>query len=489
MVRLWEGFLQKGLEMQISEMSSLKKNIAYNIIYQVLILILPLLTAPYLSRVIGADGVGVYSFSHSAALYFTYITLLGLTNYGNRTIASVQNDYEKRSHAFCEIFSMQFITFCISIILYVFYAAFLSVDKTAAMVAGLWVLSSLFDINWFFFGMEQFKLTVTRNTIIKILTVICIFVFVKTKDDIYIYIAIMAVSTVLSQLCLWPFLRRYIHFVRPKLKDVLKHFKPNLMLFVPVIAISLYKIMDKVMLGYLSTMTEVGYYENAEKIINITLTLITALGTVMLPRMSALVSSNKTKESTKYMDDSVMFVAAYTNAVMFGLFAVAKNFAVVFYGDDFAMSGTIMIYLAVTTVLIGVGNVWRTQYLIPNKKDNIYIISAIIGAVVNLVVNAILIPYLAAVGAAIGTIVAEASVFVYQLFCIRKEINVLLYLKYEIVYLIIGGIMFGAIRLLPEFSNKIVNIAADVAVGAVVYIVLAAAYILKVKKKNLFCRS
>ncbi|MBQ9375344.1 MAG: flippase [Ruminococcus sp.] len=470
-------------------MSTLKKNIVYNFLYQLLILILPLITAPYLARVIGPQGVGVYSFSYSVAMYFTYITLLGLNNYGNRAIASVQDDYEKRSRVFCEIFTMQTMTFCISIALYLVYVGFFSVDKKAALIMLLWVLSSLFDINWFFFGMEQFKLTVTRNTIIKVLTVVAIFTFVKTKDDLYKYIAIMAVGIVLSQMCLWPFLKKYIHFVKPKFKDVVKHFKPNLMLFVPVIAISLYKIMDKVMLGYISNMKQVAYYENAEKIINITLAFITALGTVMLPRMTALISAKREEESSKYLDDSVMLVAAYTNAVMFGIFAVAQRFAVWFYGDEFAKSGTVMMYLAVTTVLIGVGNVIRTQYIIPNKKDSIYIVSAIIGAVVNLIVNALLIPHIASVGAAIGTIVAETCVFVYQIFCVRKDIHLLLYLKYEIVYIAIGAVMFGAIELLPVFKSDTVDLVLDVIVGATVYVLLAGLYIFLIKKKNLLHRS
>lgn len=462
-------------------MANLKKNIAYNFTYQVLILILPFITAPYLSRVIGPDGVGTYSFAYSVALYFTYITMLGLNNYGNRSIASTQNDLGKRSNTFCEIYIMQTITFCISALMYLIYVLFFSVDKVAATVMGIMVLSSLFDINWFFFGMELFKLTVTRNTAIKIGTAICIFVFIKERSDVYKYILIMATSVLLSQMCLWPFVKRYVHFSRPSFKNVLKHFKPNITLFVPVIAVSLYKIMDKVMLGYMSTMTEVGYYENAEKIINIALTLITAVGTVMLPRMTALISSNSISESRKYIDKSMMLVLAYSNAMTFGIFAVGKLFSVVYYGDDFEQTGSIMILLAITIVFLGCGNVVRTQYLIPNKYDNIYIYSAIIGAVVNLVINGLLIPKYAATGAAIGTIAAEFCVLFYQLYSIRRELNLKEYAKYEAVFAFIGIMMVIVINILPESDNDAVNLAAKIITGGFVYVVIAFLYLVKVQ--------
>ncbi len=463
-------------------MKNIKKNIAYNLAYQVLAIILPFITAPYLSRVIGANGVGIYSFSHSVALYFTYITLLGLTNYGNRAIAAVQNDYEERSRLFCEIYCMQVICFVVSICEYLIYTFFFSTDKTAAIIMTFTVISSVFDINWFFFGMEKFKLTVIRNSVIKVLTVACIFLFVHSKDDIYVYVAIMSVGFLASQLCLWPFLKNMVKLQRPRLADVAKHFKPNLVLFVPVIAVSIYKIMDKVFLGYMSTMEQVGYYENAERIITIAVTMITAVGTVMLPRMSSLIADNKMDESKQYLDKTMLVVLAYTNAVMFGIFAVAKEFSVVYYGEDFLTTGVIMCYLAVTVVFLGCGNVVRTQYLIPHKEDSIYLISAILGAVVNLVINILLIPRLDAVGAAIGTICAEIVVWLYQILSVRHELRLRKYLKWQIIFTLTGLVMFLVIRFMPTHNNAIIALGLHILVGAAVYILLAGLYIIKVEK-------
>lgn len=467
-------------------MANLKKNITYNFIYQVLILFLPLITAPYLSRVIGASGIGVYSYSYSIALYFTCFTMLGLNNYGNRSIASVQEDYEARSKTFSEIYCMQMLSFVFCCVTYIFYIFVFASNRTAALIQGVFVLSSLFDFNWFFFGMEQFKLTVTRNTIIKLLTVACIFTFVKNSGDVYKYIAIMACGTFASQLCLWPFLKRYIHITRVSFRNIKKHFAPNLVLFVPVIAVSIYRIMDKVMLGYMSSMTDLGYFENAEKIINVPVALITAIGTVMLPRMTALISSNKIDESQMYIDKTMLMVLAFANMAMFGIIAISKEFSVLFYGSNFTQTGVIMNYLAVTIVFLACGNVIRTQYLIPSKKDKIFITSAILGAIVNFTSNLLMIPHYASVGAAIGTIIAEFVVCFYQLFCVRKAFHFGKYLIYELVFLVAALIMYIDIRVVPTVSNVYMTLFIHLITGAVVYGFLAGIYIIKVERVPIF---
>ena len=463
-------------------MKDVKKNILYNIAYQILAIILPFITAPYLSRVVGASGVGIYSFSYSMALYFTYFTLLGLNNYGNRVIASVQNDYIKRSKVFCEVYSMQLLCFVVSIIAYLSYTFLFSQDKTAAIIMIITVSSAAFDINWFFFGMEKFRLTVIRNTVIKVITVICIFLFVHKKTDIYIYILIMSCGCLTSQLCLWPFMKQMVRLQIPAWKDIKKHFKPNVILFVPVIAVSIYKIMDKIFLGYMSAIEQVGFYENAERIITITVSMITAVGTVMLPRITSLISNGNVKESKYYIDKTMLLVLAYANAVMFGIIAVAKDFSVIYYGKEFAATGVIMCFLAITVIFLGCGNIIRTQYLIPNEKDVVYLTSAILGAIINFIVNLFLIPKYSAIGAAIGTICAEASVCFYQLYAVKKEFELKKYFKWEMIFIVFGIMMYCSIKYMPVPSNAIVALVFHVLCGAIVYIILSGFFIIKIEK-------
>ena len=451
---------------------NLKKNILFNFAYQILALILPFITAPYLSRTIGAEGVGVFSFSQSIALYFTYITLLGLSNYGNRAIAEVQDNENKRSKIFFEIYTMQLLAFIISVSLYIIYVLFFSVNKTAAVIMIGWVVSAAFDINWFFFGMELFKLTVVRNTLIKIISVICIFVFVHTPRDQYLYMLIMVVSTLLSQICLWPYLQRYVHFVKPSWKGVLSHVKPNLKLFIPVIAASLYNMMDKVMLGYLSDMKDVGFYENADKIVKMIQSLIVAIGTVMLPRMTSLFANAKNQQGKKYLDLSFRVVFIYVSAAIFGILSISSEFCTLYFGTGFEKTGTLLNVLVLTVFFFGAGNVLRTQLLIPQKKDEIYIRSAILGAVLNLIVDLALIPRYGSYGAAVATVLAEVVVCVYQFLSVRSEINILKYLSEAFIFLFCGGIMYLILDKVFGVQMGIAGLSAKIISGLFVYLIL-----------------
>lgn len=462
-------------------MNTLKKNIIYNFLYQILVLILPFITAPYLARTVGANGIGIYSFSQSIALYFTYIAVLGLSNYGNRSIAEVQDDREKRSRRFCEIYCMQITTFFISAIMYGIYILFFSVDKNSSVIMTIWVLSSLFDINWFFFGIEQFKLTVIRNMFVKILSVVCIFLFVHNENDIYIYIGIMAISTLISQVALWPYLKKFVDLKKIKWKDVKKHYKPNIILFIPVIAVSLYKIMDKIMLGYISNMSEVGYYENAEKIINMVESLIVAIGTVMLPRMSNIFSRGDEEKENKYFDFTIRAVIIYSCAAMFGLFSVKELFTKIYFGEDFLKTGVLIGYLLITVLFFGVGNVLRTQYIIPMKLDGIFIKSAILGAIINFLVNIIMIPKFNSVGATIGTIFAEIFVCIYQFYKVRDKINVTKYIPQFIYFIIIGFFMNFIVKILPKGYNDVMTLFIDITVGGTIYVVFTIMYLLTKK--------
>jgi O-antigen/teichoic acid export membrane protein len=198
--------------------------------------------------------------------------------------------------------------------------------------------------------------------------------------------------------------------------------------------------------------------------------------------MSAMLAKNKGKESLKYIDITMMVILMFVNAVAFGIIAVGKNFSVIFYGADFEKSGQIMACLAVTIIFLGVGNVIRTQYLIPMQLDKIYIISAILGAVVNFVVNFMLIGKYKSMGAAIGTICAEFAVCAYQMYGVRKSINLKKYCQYEIVFLLFAVIMFIAIKLLDNFASGILLLILQIIVGAIVYSILCFFYLVKTKK-------
>lgn len=452
--------------------NSIKKNFLYNAFYNVLTLIIPLVTTPYISRIMGAERIGIYSYAYSIATYFGLFILLGLNNYGNRTIASVRDDKNQLSKTFCSIYAMQLIMSLIVIVIYVTYVLFLASDQLMAWIQLIYLISVALDINWFFFGMEQFKLTVTRNTIIKILNLIFIFILVKSKSDLYIYGLIMVCGPLLSQFILWMFIKKYVMFKKVSLSDIGQHIKPNLILFIPVIAISLYTIMDRVMLGMMSSMTEVGYYENSNKLTQIPVMAISSLGTVMLPRISNMISNGKKEESIRYIQKSLIVSVLLSTSMAFGLCAVSNEFVPIFYGSGFDKCKDVISILVLSSIFISWANVIRTQYLIPNKKDKIYIVSVFLGAIVNVGINFVLIPKLMSIGAAIGTICAEFIVCAYQTYKVRNELDIKLYIKQSAPLLLVSIVMCFIVLCVPSIKNTFITLAVKVLTGIIAYVFL-----------------
>lgn len=461
-------------------------NYLYNLIYQILLIIIPLITIPYLSRVIGAEGLGIFSYTNSIANYFVLFAMLGLNNYGNRTIARVRDDKEKLSKTFWSIYLSQFLISIVIIVLYFIYISDRDLEnRTIAIAQMLLVISSVFDINWFFFGIEKFKITVSRNFIIKIITLILIFSLVKDRSDLIIYTIIISGGILVSQLVLWPYLRREVYWVRPTIKEVTSHIKPNLILFIPVISVSIYKMTSKIILGNLTDMVQLGYYDNAEKINSVQISISTALGTVMLPRMSNLISTNNSKQFKDVFRMSMQFVMFLSFALCFGIIAVAQDFVPLFMGDEFAPSSAILTVLAPTGVIISWANVIRTQYLIPLGKDNVYIISVILGALINIVMNILLVKQFGGFGAGIATLVTEGVVMIYQTTKSSDFIDFKLLIKDSYVFMFSGLLMLVFVKLFGHFIDGVVlRLILQIILGAIFYFSIVILYFFFFNRKE-----
>ena len=297
-------------------MESIRKNFFYQSAYQILTIVLPLLTSPYLARVIGAEGVGIYSYTYAIVNYFVISARLGLHNYGNRCIATVRDDRAKLSQTFCDLYCLHVVVSAVAIIAYIGFIFLYGEEyKKIFIIQGLYLIAQLLDINWFFFGIEKFKITVTRNMFIKLLTVASVFAFVREKQDFIKYIFILAFGSALSESIVWIFVGNYIEFVKPSLRACRKHFFPMAVFFIPSVAVSIYKMMDKIMLGVISNTVQVGLYENSEKIVNICMGFVTALGTVMLPRMTNLMATGRMDESKGAIEKSAKIVLCLSYAM------------------------------------------------------------------------------------------------------------------------------------------------------------------------------
>lgn len=414
------------------------KNFLYNSIYQIFSFIIPLIITPYISRVLGADRIGIYSYTYSIVCYFMLLCLLGINNYGAREIAKCKTK-EDCNYKFLRIYYLQLILGLLLFVIYLIFVCFFADRyKSIMLINSIFLLSSIVDVNWFFFGKEKFKITISRNVIIKILSLLLILIFVKAENDLWIYAMIMSVSTLISQLYLWTHLFKEIKFIYIDFEDILVILKPCLILFIPVISYSIYRIMDKTMIGFFSSTLELGYYESAEKIINIPIAFVTALGTVMMPNMAKKSEDKIIKTIYDTFELSVFMIMP----MFFGLLGASTEVSNVMFGPGFDKSGTIIAILSITIVFSSISNVIRTSYLIPLKKDDIYVKSTVFGAVVNLLLNIIFIRKYGAYGACVGTISAEFLLMLYQVIKTKNEINYLLVLKLIIKYSLFSFVIF-----------------------------------------------
>ena len=452
-------------------MGSIKKNFLYNAAYQVLTLCIPLITTPHLSRALGADGIGVYSYAQSSAHLFTIFIMLGLSNYGCREIAKKQENIEKLSETFWSIYFLQLTLGVLVNGLYAGYCLFFARDHVAAWLLGLYTLAASLDITWFYFGLEKFRFMTGINFFIRLSQTLLIVVLVHDEADVYLYCLIMAGGLLLSQLILWLDIWKRVHFYLPKFKEVTVHLKPNMLLLTTSIAVSMFKQMDKIMLGTMSSVTQVGFYESAERVLTVPTSLISALGAVMLPRMSNLLSL-KGQETEKYLHTSILFAMFISSSMSFGIMGISKEFVPLFYGEGYEICVYLYLILLPTCIFLAFANVIRTQYLLPHQMDLSYVISAILGAAVNLLVNAVLIIPLGAIGVSIGTFVAELVVCLYQSAKVMQRVSLSKYIYESLPLILSGGIMFVILYFwsIPHMPDVVV-IALKIVVGVLVYFV------------------
>ncbi len=450
----------------------IKSNFIFNALYQLSGIVIPIITIPYLTRTICADGMGVYSYAYNVAFFFYMFIRLGLHNYGNRTIAYVKDDKYSLSKTFFEIYASQVVLCIFFSGAYIVYSFTIAPDRKMALIFLLMVLAGGIDLTWALYGLEEFKVTSIRDVSIKILTAVCIFIFIKDTSDTWKYALIYCVGFLFSQLISLPVVFRRMRFTIPDFSGVKSHVKPNLILFLPTIAVSIYRTMDKIMLGAMANDAELGYYHVCDNIILVPLALITALGTVMLPRMSNMISQNGFDEkSHKLFDYSITFTMFFSTSICMGIMTVAKEFVLVFFGRGYEKCIILFFIILPSCIFMAFANVIRTQYLLPQKMDKQYIVSLFTGAGVNLTLNIILIPHMASVGAAIGTLTAEIVVCIIQAAYVFEEARIGKNIINAIPYVISGIMMFFALyNYVVPVENTIVALLLKIVMGGVLYL-------------------
>lgn len=456
---------------------SLKKNVLFNMAYQVLNLLAPFITTPYISRVLGADGVGIYSFTNSIVLYFTMFAALGTVAYGTREISRNRYDKKEVSKLFYEIEFLTVITTLICLCVWMLFIFITNSNyKIYYIILSLTLVATLFDISWFYAGLEEFKYTVTQNAIFKVLGIVALFVFVKSKGDTAKYVLIMSLTILLGNMSMWIYLPKFIERVPVRSLKVLHHFKETLIYFIPTIAISIYTILDKTLIGLITHSNfENGYYEQATKVINMVKSLtFYPINVVLGSRMALLFAESKEKEIKENIIKSMDIIFLIGYGAIFGIVGVADRFVPIFFGQGYDHVVILLRYMSLLVIIVSVSNCLGSQYYTPaglRSKSAIYII---IGAVVNLILNLCFIPILGSVGAVVGSIVAEGTISGLYLVNCNNYLSIKDLFNISKKRVLSGFLMFLAVSGIGKitiFHNSI-TLLCQMIIGVILYFLI-----------------
>ena len=449
------------------------KNYLYNVVYQILLLLVPLITVPYISRVLGPELVGINSYTNSWMTFFMLVGQMGIALYGNREVAYHRENPIERSKIFWGIELLQVITITCALIAYLGAVLLFSTTfKEYFLLQSFWIIAAGVDVSLYFMGVENFQRIVFRNMLVKLASVALIFLVVKGNNDLGKYIALLGLSNLVGNLTLWPYLKDEIKWVPISTWHPFRHFYPALLLFVPTITTQVYLVVNRLMLGRMSTQSQLGQFQYTDQIIKVILAVVTASGQVMLPHIANKFSKGDVKGIRDSLYNSFDFITAIAIPMMFGIMAIAKQFAPWFLGKQFNDAGILMMIEAPVILFIGWSNVTGTQYLMPINRTKEYTVSVTVGAVINVIANLFLIALWGARGATLATDISEFAVAAVQLVYIRQTISRRKLFGQMWKYLLSGGIMFIiTYRLAMIMNMTIPNLAIEVIIGAVIYII------------------
>ncbi|ARY92014.1 MULTISPECIES: flippase [Lacticaseibacillus] len=450
------------------------KNFLWNMGYQVFVLLLPIITIPYVSRVLGPTGIGINAYTNSVVQYFILFGTLGITVYGNREVAYQRDDSQRLSNIFWELTFFKFITTGIATALYIIFICLTGQYALFYIIQGLLLLASAIDVSWFFQGLEEFRITVVRNTFVKVISLILIFTLIKSKADLWLYILILSGSQFIGNITLIPYLSKYVS--KPVLRDmeIWKHMKPTLVMFIPQIASQIYLQLNKTMLGLYIGVQAAGFYDNSDKIIKILLAIVTATGTVLLPHMAHSFARGDRQAVVSSLDKSMHFILLLAFPMAAGLIAVSPVFTSVFFGSKFNAVAMLLAIESAVIVLVGISNAIGIQYLLPTNQTHPFTVSVILGAVTNIILNIPMIIAWGAIGAMIATVFSEAVVSLYQLVRIRHQMNVSRLFaetwKYLLSATLMGIYISWYMRFMP--LRNLVKLTSAVILGALIYVLI-----------------
>lgn len=453
---------------------SITKNALYNVLLNVAAVIFPLITAPYISRVLEPDGVGLFNFSNIYAGYFAMVAMLGIPTYGVREVAKLREDKAALTDLVSQLISIAVITTVGVSILYIVSIALigrLSENYIIFLIAGFVIYLAPFKINWYFQGIEDFGFITKVSLAVRTASVICLFIFVRDKSDLVIYVVISVLGTVLADL--WNYFKMCRAGIKPRLtlKGLKPHISPLLVLFTSVIAMSIYTVLDTLMLGFITDYEQVGYYSNSMHMSKVVLSAVTSLSLVAVPRVSYYMKDKDYDNINQLIKKSFSVVSFLAIPLAIGLACIAPTFIPLFFGPKFMGSILPLMILSMLIIAIGFNNLTGVQILIGMGFDKLFLYSVLVGTVSNFLLNCILIPMMEAVGASIASVVAETLILFVTTFYVYKKTPIRIGGLSDIIKALLGSLLFiPLILLLKSYFEGWWLVAVFVVSGGIVYL-------------------
>jgi O-antigen/teichoic acid export membrane protein len=435
-------------------MKSIKKNLLYNILLNVLSVISPLITAPYVARVLEPDGVGLLNFSGTYAGYFALVASLGIPTYGVREVAKFRDDKEKLSKVVSQLMSIALITTLLVTVVFLLSIALvdqLTDNYMVFLVSGFALYLSPIKVNWFFQGIEEFGYITLRTLITSIIGLICLFVFVREKNDLIILIIIGLAGGLIADI--WNFVKMWNSGIRVRftIDGLGSHMKPLLILFASSIAISIYTILDTIMLGFISDYNEVGYYNYAVRLSKMLLMLVTSLSIVAVPRISYYMEQKEFGRINELVNKSFSFVSFLAFPVTIGLMCISSTFVPLFLGEKYVEAVVPLMILSLLIIAIGLNNLTGVQILIGMGYDKLFLYSVITGTITNFSLNCFMIPYFGAIGASVSSVLAEFLILFVTTFYVYKSTPIRINIRMDMLKSLLGSLLFVPLFLLLHF--------------------------------------
>ena len=393
-------------------MASLKKNIFYNSIRVGSNLVFPLVTFPYVTRIMGPDSLGLFNYTTAIAEYFTLFASLGFPVYGIREVAQSKDDPKKLQDVTSAIFTANAIACLFVYAAYFVTSLFLAhsvPDFWLYFVLGLSVLLSCISFDWFYQGVEDFKYITIRSIVVRVISIACLFIFVRSENDVLSYAVLTIAGTCGNNILNLIRLRKYVK-LSFSMKDCRKHARGASVLFLGTIAVSLYTNLNSVMVGALGTMAAVAYFTTGNKLVQMLMTVLGAITSSIIPRMAYLVGKGDEEESTQLQRKTLNLLLYVSVPMVFGIIALARPLVLMFGGKEFMPAVPVMQILSTLLVIITLSGFLANQILIPMHKEKYgnYCVGG--GAITNLALNFFLIPRCGEVGVAVSVVMAEIVV-------------------------------------------------------------------------------